>query len=53
MFGVSIPDEDDDENFMRAAAPPTGLPNPLSMPSLSSFKNAPKQVDPTSSKAIK
>lgn len=62
LFGVSVasqqmkmaPEEDDDdEDGFSLPPPPTGLPNPLQMPSLASFKNAPVAADPTSSKSMK
>jgi hypothetical protein len=47
------PDEDEDEDGFGMPPAPTGLPNPLQMPSLASFKNAPTAPDPTSSKSMK
>ena len=47
------PEEDEDEDGFGMPPPPTGLPNPLQMPSLASFKNAPTAPDPTSSKSMK
>lgn len=47
------PDEDEDEDGFGMPPPLTGLPNPLQMPSLASFKNAPTAPDPTSSKSMK